>query len=314
MDIDLYTRVIKKIHDNYIIGELNDGRVPQISLHDWGEPTLHPLLPEFISIARNYGCDVGFSSNFNTAPDWERIILSGPNVIKVSLSSLNENDYALTHRRGKLDKLLKNLETVVKLRDDLKPEIEIRMNYHVYAHNLKEDFDRVLEFCRQRNIVFSPEIAIFMPIEKVIKFREDTDENKFLPNDEDKKIISALLVNPLTQYEEWKSNRKLREQNQQCRRQVHKMPIRADGSVPICCGVYDLGHTVSQSFVDDNLEDIQRRREKYDYCSRCIKTGAHASYSVGRKNSVINRLILKDNFVGRLVRRLKHRPIEFSDI
>lgn len=315
MQLKLYQKIIDKITNNFVDGPFFDGRIPQISLHDWGEPTLHPLLPEFIDYARNRGLSVGFSSNFNTNPNWEKILQAKPNFIKISLSSLEENNYQVTHRRGKLVKVLGNIENVVRLIKINSPETKLIMNYHVYRHNLKSDFDRVLDFCNSKGIIFSPELAIFMPIEKIVSYRQAHDERGDANiNASDKKIISTLLLQPMDQYELWKSNKKIRSKFKECRRQIHKMPIRADGSVPICCGVYDGEFTVSNSFVDEDLESIQNRRESFNYCSTCTSVGAHASYSVGRRGVVMNRLVLRKDFIGRIVRRLLHRELKFREI
>ena len=314
MDFELYKQIVTKIQNNYVDGPLFDGRTPQISLHDWGEPTLHPLLPEFIEFARQHGCDVGFSSNFNTSPDWERILLANPNHIKISLSSLDADTYSLTHRRGKLSKVLENIETVVKMRENLSSDVNIIMNYHVYAHNLKSDFDKVSAFCKQKGIMFNPELAIFMPIEKIVAFRRSQDQGNVQINDDDNKIIGSLLLQPLDQYKFWKKSKAIRKAFSECRRQTHKMPIRADGSVPIWCGVYDGEFTVSQSFLEEDVNEIQKRREQFSFCGTCVSVGAHASYSVGRRGVLINRLLLRDDFIGKITRRIKHRPLRFSKI
>ena len=47
------------------------------------------------------------------------------------------------------------------------------------------------------------------------------------------------------------------------------MPIRADGSVPICCGVYDGEFTVSQSFLEEDVNEIQKRREQFFLWNMC---------------------------------------------
>ena len=314
MDQELFEKIIDKIDKFNKIENQNEVQTPQISLHDWGEPTLHKKLPNFIKYAKGKNFIVGFSSNFNTSPDWEEIIKAKPDFIKVSISSLKKDNYKLTHRGGNLSRLLKNLNEVIKLRERYSPLTDIQMNYHIYAHNLNEEYEKVREFSKKNNLSWHGEIAIFMPIEKIVNFRQSVDTGDLKINNDDEKIISSLLISPLSQYNYWKENKKIREKFKDCSRQINKMAIRVDGSVPVCCGVYGEEFTVAKNFLEEDISDIQKKRENFKYCGVCKSTGAHASYAVGRRSIIINRLIQKRNFFGKIARKLRYRPIKFNKI
>ena len=92
------------------------------------------------------------------------------------------------------------------------------------------------------------------------------------------------------------------EKDQICFRKDNKLPIRVDGSIPICCGVYGDDYIVENNFLEASHKKIQEKRDKYDLCGTCIKNGIHNNYKLS-KRTMINKLILKDNALGKLMRR-----------
>lgn len=59
MDIALFEQVVRKT-----VAESKGAR-PKIALYDWGEPTLHPQLPEILDIIRRNGLQSRVSSKLN---------------------------------------------------------------------------------------------------------------------------------------------------------------------------------------------------------------------------------------------------------
>ena len=296
---ELFCKIIDKIDKEKEVDS------PLISLFDWGEPTLHPKLPFFIKYVNEKNFKSRISSNLNVDADFEQILKSEPFEFKISLSGFYQEQYGRTHYRGNINKVKSNMYKLKMIKDKLKIKTKFIVGYHVYKHNLLKDYDEMQKLCKELDFEFEPDIAQLMPIEKMFSLVLNKDENfnfKFPKiTDQDKKLIKLLLSDPVEEHKKW-MKKSIGEKDQICFRKDNKLPIRVDGSIPICCGVYGDDYIVENNFLEASHKKIQEKRDKYDLCGTCIKNGIHNNYKLS-KRTMINKLILKDNALGKLMRR-----------
>jgi hypothetical protein len=61
---------------------------------------------------------------------------------------------------------------------------------------------------------------------------------------------------------------------QDCRLRKKQTAINWDGSVALCCSVYDSSRfTIAKSFVDTDWDELQARKYDHDFCNSCFKAG-----------------------------------------
>ena len=122
----------------HLIDETKD-TILQLSLQNWGEPTLVHDLPKMIRYAVDSGVFVRLSTNLSIEyPDGylEEFINSGLGRLVVDVDGTTQDIYEKYRRNGNLDTVLKNLEDIVKIKNQNKleyPIIQARML--VMKHN-----------------------------------------------------------------------------------------------------------------------------------------------------------------------------------
>jgi MoaA/NifB/PqqE/SkfB family radical SAM enzyme len=110
-------------------------------LFNWGEPLLHPQLPEIVRLFHQNRIFTSVSSNLNIAtPDvLAALCEAGLDHLLISVSGASQEVYEKYHRKGQLQLLLDNLKFVTdyKHRHHLSnPVIEIK--YLIFSFNRHE--------------------------------------------------------------------------------------------------------------------------------------------------------------------------------
>ena len=177
------------------------------------------------------------------------------------------------------------------------------VGFHVYKHNLKDEYNEIKKLSDELGFTFEPDIAMLMPIEKTLSLLSDkeTKEKWELPNveDQDYKLINNLLSKPLNEYKKWKKSTD--KKDEYCKRITNKLAIRVDGTVPICCGVYSDKYIVDENFLNSSHLELQKKRGKYELCNDCMRYGTHSNWK-NSKRTFINKIILKETFLGSIFR------------
>ena len=233
---------------------------PLISLFDWGEPTLHPDLPFFVRYINEASMRPRISSNLNFHANFEAILKENPYEFKISLSGFNQDKYKLTHARGNIDKVKRNMNELRHLADKLKIDTKFIVGFHVYKHNLKNEYDEMKNLSDELGFIFEPDIAMLMPIEKTLSLisSEKIKKKWDLPDvdEKDKSLIKNLLTKPKEEYQKWKTTKNQKDNS--CNRITNKLAIRVDGTVPICCGVYSDKYVVDESFLNTPMKNYKK--------------------------------------------------------
>ena len=257
MDIGLYEEIISKIKKE------SPDATPKLWLFNWGEPTLHPKLAEFISIAKSRGLPVMLSSNLNTKLDLKEVIRAAPDEIKISLSGFSQEIYGQTHARGKIDIVKGNMQKIRDYIDEFGVSINVWVSYHLYRHNIVETIP-MAEFAQSLGFGFNPIIAFFQPLEKMVEVI-----NNELP-DSEKDLVDNLNFHPLQQVI---MSRPYRSNDLDCEIRANMTTINYDGSVALCCGVYNQENMLGVNFTDLPHEELQARKYEHEFCKTCYSYG-----------------------------------------
>lgn len=279
MDIDLFSQIIQKI-------EHEAPATAVVYFYNWGEPLLHPKLSEFIRYTKGRGLWCGLSSNLNIKPEMlEKAVAAYPDEFRISASGLGSNTYEVTHRRGKTEILTANMRHLRECIEKHKAPTKCHVLYHVYKNNVCDDLSAMIELCRELNFELIPVWAYLMPLEKNLRYLSGQVSS------EDKELIDRLTIDP-------REHQKLAVgmKNSPCSLQNSQMVINHDGSVPLCCAVYDPVYAIAPSFLDVSHEELQARKYRHDLCTTCMDAGGHimATYAVGEELDRMGNSVMRD--------------------
>jgi hypothetical protein len=254
-----------------------------VALYDWGEPTIHPHLPDLIGIVHQHGLRSKVSSNLNVEKTLEPIIKANPHEFHVSLSGFHQETYSRTHATGNIEMVKENIRRLRTYIDRFEAATRVVIGFHVYRHNFRNDLPAMRRLAKELGFEIDPIPAHLFPSEKRLVFRQRSrgetplQGRAFEVTEQDEKLVDLLLVRP-EEIDAWFRGRsRLRNwiDNRNCQRIEQKTSIRVDGSVPLCCVTYDPQFTAAPSFLDLPHEQIQRRRRQHPFCRTCMKYGLH---------------------------------------
>jgi hypothetical protein len=232
-----------------------------IQLYTWGEPLLNRELPEIISMTRDAKVLTAISSNLNCAGNLEAVVTARPDWFKVSCSGWG-GSYEVTHTGGKWDLFLSNLRKLVQLRDRIHPEMQITLNYHLYRHNIGDDYRRMEALCKELSLIFRPSPAYLYPADAVMDYIDCKELSS-----EARKTLPLLLMG----LDEGIA--KARERAASPCPEERCFPIDWDCSVREC-GVYFRPFLIN-NFLETPLKEIIELKRKSQLCVKCKKRGIH---------------------------------------
>jgi hypothetical protein len=232
-----------------------------VQLYTWGEPLLNPELPEIVAITRTAKVLSAISSNLNYGKWLEPVVASKPDWFKVSCSGW-EKSYELTHTGGKWAVFLANLRKLAGLRDRLHPDMQITVNYHLYKHNLGEDYRRMEALCEELSLIFRPSPAYLYPADIIMEYVDgkEISENA-------RRTIPMLMMSLEEGLSKARAHAGLPCPEERC------FPINWDCAVR-ACGVF-FRPFISENFLTEPLGDILERKRKSRLCVECRKHGIH---------------------------------------
>ncbi len=267
MEPSTFERVLDKILEE-------DPFVGSVQLYQWGEPLLNPRLDEIIGIANRRGVPCAISSNLNARCDLASVIAAGPEWFRISVSGAGE-EYERTHTGASWPLLLKNMETLAKLRASLRPAMKTEVYYHLYRHNRGSSFDQVRDLCARLDFEFHPVWAYLISLDDVLEYLEG---GRLAPEAEEASGMLALGLDA--------GMALAREEAQkECLvdRCIH---INWNLKVSHCMMFfYPQGNIAVDNFLETPLEQIQAARASCGLCRRCRAQGLHrycAVYSTER--------------------------------
>lgn len=263
MSDEMFDAILSKIRREH-------PEIEHVRLFNWTEPLLHPRLPELIRIAWGHGIGCIISTNLNHGKDLEAVVRAEPLKIRISLSGFTQEKYGRTHERGHIDTVLANMHRVREAIDRYKVRTSVEVPYHCYVDNLDADYRSMRALCRKLDFRFEPCWAYLMPVEKNLEYLERGLTGK------DQDLLKLLAVKP-----EEAREVSFRHMEDDCVLRSGQTVINCDGSVALCCGVYDSRFTIAGSFLEVEAAQLRKLKYSHPFCGTCMNQGLHVSVTYG---------------------------------
>ncbi|MGZ0076735.1 radical SAM protein [Methylomonas sp. YC3] len=243
-----------------------------VSLYSWGEPFLHPQLPDIVEYLHGKNIAVALSSNLSL-PDSNRIrdvIRKSPDYLKVSTSGYYPDAYNSTHTGGDTNLVKSNLYKLRYYLDKYNASTVVDVNYHLYNNNNGNNLQKYRELCDELGFILSTTYALVMPLERVIKYCQGRPEKDTLA------LHDYLLVG---------IDEGIRASNQiqliGCPFRDNQTNISWDLSVPVCCTVFERDNQLlTSNFLETPRQQIEENKKNIALCSQCMSYGLPA-YNMG---------------------------------
>jgi len=247
-----------------------------ISLYSWGEPLLHPKLPQIINLAHERGLAVAVSSNLSLNLDARlgEIVHSCPDYFKISLSGYSQEVYQSTHQGGDINLVKSNLFKMRHLMDKQNKQFLVDINYHLYRNNHGEELRNFKSLAKDLGFALSETFALVMPLERVF------DHLDGKPDYHTQKLDEELLLVTVDEGIEASGGRTLGARP--CTYLENQVNINADLSVPLCCLTFERNERtiVAGNYLERSVDDIQRAKSLMTLCTRCQSEGL-PEYNLG---------------------------------
>jgi hypothetical protein len=237
-------------------------------LFNWTEPVLHPRLPGLIEIAREHGFRVCLSSNLNAGKNFDQVMAAEPNLWIVSLSGFSQDIYSLGHTKGDIEVVKENMRRLSELRHRYGDKTDVSISYHCYNDNLGVEYDNMRAFCASLDLACVPTLAYFYPLEKLFDYFDGT------LSVEDHALVDRLIVSPAEA-----SEIALANPSEDCVLRSNMMSINCDGSVSLCCTVFDKKYGIADSYLEIPLAELQARKYRHETCKSCMSKGLHDAFT-----------------------------------
>ncbi len=238
---------------------------PRLTLYNWGEPLLHPELPRLIGMAHEAGLAVQLSTNLNIRHGLEAVIAAAPDELKISLSGFTPESYARSHRRGDLALVLANLREIRRLIDRHGVATRVWIGHHLYRSN-REQLPAVAALARELGFAHHPIDAFFMPLERLGEYLDGN------PAADPGGIIPDLPLDPRDRQAALAGQQ---DPDSDCELRYAQTVINHDGSLALCCSVYDAANMLGANFLDLHHAEIERRRYAHPFCGECMARRMH---------------------------------------
>jgi len=259
MEVELFRRIIAKV--------LADGAAPrpEIFLFNWGEPLLHPRIGDIVRIVHEAGLPSHLSTNLNIEGGFRELAKANPTNLKISLSGFTPETYARTHAKGDLTLVKANL---YRLRHDLdrqKAATRVWVGHHLYRGNIGQ-VEQVAAVCRELGFEHHPIAAFFQPLERLIEAVEGRGGQH--------PILEELLEHPRTYVPRIKASK---SGQYDCELRFNQTAINFDGSVALCCSVYDEANMLGVPFLERSHAELEAMKYAHPFCQTCYSHGLQYS-------------------------------------
>jgi MoaA/NifB/PqqE/SkfB family radical SAM enzyme len=279
MDFDLFKKIIQRIKT------AGPSLNPQVHLYNWGEPLLHPEVAKFVKHTLDQGVYCGLSANLNYDRTLKDVVKAGPDFFRVSLSGFNQEVYGQTHRRGDIERVKANMRKLRQYMDEFGKNIYVEVNYHVYRHNAGRDLEQMIELCNELKFNIGPVWAVYLPIEKNLELLKGN------VSPADQKLVDLYVIKP-----DQAMALGMPHRHMECGVREHATVINYDGTVALCCNVFDKGNYIAESFLGLDHDELQKRKHEHPLCGPCMDNALHVflTYGAGDVMDVEGNKVLDD--------------------
>jgi molybdenum cofactor biosynthesis enzyme MoaA len=146
---------------------LSECGVSVVALYNWTEPLLHPEIATLIRTVKARGLPCSVSSNLNVLRDPEKLLGSGLDWLRVSLSGFTQSVYSRAHRGGDVEKVENNMSRLATAKAATGAHTNIEVFYHQYRYN--EDEIKPMEaLSRSLGFEFKSTLGYVTTVEKIL--------------------------------------------------------------------------------------------------------------------------------------------------
>jgi MoaA/NifB/PqqE/SkfB family radical SAM enzyme len=248
MGLDAFKKILGKLMRDIPL-------LPSVYLYCWGEPLLNPELPQIIRHAVECGVGVEISTNLNKSGNLEKVIEAGPASLLAPCSGTGKN-YEQTHTGGKWEVYRQNLHKLREWIDKYNAPTGVEIVYHIYKHNLREDYEEVERLAKDLGFSFKPIIANVFP-ERILEHVAYGEE---IP--EAMKTISDSMIYGIDEQIKYS-----KEKNKNCVMMNAFPVIRWNGSVIPCCNME--GGIIADDYATVPFDELKRRQVTSKLCKMC---------------------------------------------
>ncbi len=238
--------------------------LPTIALYNWGEPLLHPDIGKIVALVRSHDLYCAVSTNLNQARFLEDLVQAGPSHIKISVSGFTQGTYGRTHARGRIDVVKGNMRRLRTLMDTCGQAFEVFVGYHDYIGNDGAEVESLTALATELGFGVRHKVARLYPLERVLPLYEGGE-----PDTDDRPVHDLLLVKP----REWGSIARRLGEDRTCMMREQEMAINYDGTVALCCNVFDYRHNIAPDFLTTEHRHLQDLKAQHTLCGRCTAAG-----------------------------------------
>jgi MoaA/NifB/PqqE/SkfB family radical SAM enzyme len=258
---ELFGRILAKIRADAVTSR------PEVWLFNWGEPLLHPKLPEMIALLRGAGLPAHLSTNLNVEHGIAELAKAKPDSIKISLSGFTQATYAQTHVRGDLNLVKANMHLLRHYLDKYRATTRVWVGHHLYKIN-QDQVGAVRALCDELGFEHHPVAAFYQPIERLVDLLEGRSQGA--------PIMQDMLEHPLVYLKRIKQHR---SGDFDCELRFNQTVINHDGTVALCCSVYDQAQMLGVNFLDLPHREIEARKYGHPFCATCMGHGLEYAVS-----------------------------------
>jgi organic radical activating enzyme len=241
----------------------------EIWLFNWGEPLLHPDLPLFIQIVHRHGLTCQISSNLNVEQGIKKLAEVDPDVLKISLSGFTTSTYPITHKGGNIHLVKANMYRLRYYLDNFDSTTRVWVGHHQYRSTAAHT-NAVRELCNELDFEYQPIQAFYQPLEKLLSLVQGKMDVATDP------VLKDLLIHPLHNLAHIRAHR---SGMYDCELRFNQTVINFDGSVALCCGVYDEKNMLGVHFMETTLEEREELKYSHPFCGTCRSSGLDYSVS-----------------------------------
>lgn len=264
MALDMFVRILDKIEREAA------GQSIFIDLFSWAEPLLHPDVAAYVKEVKRRGMGCGISSNLNISSNLRDVVKAGPDYIRVSLSGYNNDVYQRTHAGGDVNVVKSNLYLLRYLIDQYQSATIVQIGFHIYRSNFPNDFVQMLRLCDELEFIFEPTIATLTQVERVVEMM-DGKETRFAGD-----LVANLVATP-TKWKEIYDAEGLDFPD--CQFRTGRTALNFDGSVSLCCAVFDNDFIIANDFEKVSQEQIEVQKNSHPFCATCMEHKMHMMYT-----------------------------------
>jgi len=256
MPLATFERILAKIVRERVAAR------PEIWLFSWGEPLLHPELAAILERIAAAGLDSHLSTNLNVRKGLDAVIRANPTSLKISISGVSQETYRRTHAGGKLDLVLSNMREIRRLLDLHRSRTRVWVGHHVY-HSNRHEVATMAAMCAELGFEHHPIAAFYQPLERLVALAEGGPADP---------ILDDLLEHPRDYLARFRATRR---RDHDCELRYNQTALNFDGTVSLCCSVYDAPNMLGVSFLDEPHAEIEARKYRHPFCAKCMEHGLH---------------------------------------